>query len=180
MKTPEALWKAVRQRVAVVLRDEKQRVNLLVLLGLAGMVLLCLSEWIPGAGSGQVLEPEVGISTASAREEDYARALEEKLSDTLRCIDGVGRCKVMVTLSTSEQTVYAQDVEQNGEETRKEHVVLGQDALVEGVLAPDIQGVAVVCDGGNRTAVQYAVTQSVSALTGVGANRITVNQMASE
>lgn len=176
MKQLADIWQNLRRRIAVLAGDEKRRINLLVALGLAGMALLCLSEWLPSGDTQQ----ETARDTAAplVEEEAFVTALEARLSEMLSSMDGVGRCKVMVTLAAGEQTVYAQDTEQKGEETRTEHVVLGRQALVEGTRAPDVQGVAVVCDGGDDAAVQYTVTQTVAALTGVGTNRITVSRMA--
>ena len=36
-------------RLRTALADEKQRVNLLVLMGLAGLVLLAFSAWLPAS-----------------------------------------------------------------------------------------------------------------------------------
>ena len=61
-------------------------------------------------------------------------------------------------------------------------VLLGSgraDGLVETVQTPQVLGVAVVCEGGGNAAVQNRVTALVEALTGVGANHITVAKMAS-
>ena len=176
MKQLAGIWQNLCRRVAALAGDEKRRLNLLVALGLTGMALLCLSEWLPSGDTKQ--EPVCDAAAALVGEEEFVCALETRLSETLSSMDGVGRCKVMVTLATGERTVYAQDTEQSGEEMRTEHVVLGQQALVEGTRAPDVQGVAVVCDGGDNAAVQYAVTQTVAALTGIGTNRITVSRMA--
>ena len=63
-------------------------------------------------------------------------------------MEGAGRCRVMVTLSSGEETVYATDTEQGETSSRSEHVLLNDQALVERVQCPGIQGVAIVCEGG--------------------------------
>ena len=40
-------------RLRTALADEKQRVNLLVLMGLAGLVLLAFSAWLPADDAAQ-------------------------------------------------------------------------------------------------------------------------------
>ena len=45
--------------------------------------------------------------------------------------------------------------------------------------AMEVRGVAVLCEGGDQPGVQRRVTELVSALTGVGANHITVNKLQS-
>ena len=58
------------------------------------------------------------------------------------------------------------------------HVLPGGSGLVQTVRMPRVLGVAVVCAGGADAAVQNRVVTLVPALTGAGAHRITVAQMA--
>ena len=147
-------------RLRTALADEKQRVNLLVLMGLAGLVLLAFSA----------------VQETAA---DYAAQLESRLTSLIRRVDGAGDTAVMVTLESGSESVYATDTDRDGGST---HVLLGSggaDGLVETVQTPRVLGVAVVCEGGGTAAVQNRVTALVEALTGVGANHITVAKMAS-
>ena len=159
-------------RLRTALADEKQRVNLLVLMGLAGLVLLAFSAWLPADDAAQ---PAPVQETAA----DYAAQLESRLTALIRCVDGAGDTAVMVTLESGSESVYATDTDRDGGST---HVLLGSggaDGLVETVQTPRVLGVAVVCEGGGTAAVQNRVTALVEALTGVGANHITVAKMAS-
>lgn len=159
-------------RLRTALADEKQRVNLLVLMGLAGLVLLAFSAWLPADDAAQ---PAPAQETAA----DYAAQLESRLTALIRCVDGAGDTAVMVTLESGSESVYATDTDRDGGST---HVLLGSggaDGLVETVQTPRVLGVAVVCEGGGTAAVQNRVTALVEALTGVGANHITVAKMAS-
>ena len=138
-------------RLRTALADEKQRVNLLVLMGLAGLVLLAFSAWLPADDAAQPAPAAVQETAA-----DYAAPLE-----------------------SGSESVYATDTDRDGGST---HVLLGSggaDGLVETVQTPRVLGVAVVCEGGGTAAVQNRVTALVEALTGVGANHITVAKMAS-
>lgn len=173
-KILEPLFNSVRQH----LKDEKSRVNLLIVLGLGGMLLLCLSEWMPDS-TPAVQSSTAPTTTTSAGEDNaaYIQQLEQRLQTLLEDVDGAGRCSVMVTLASGEETVYATDLEQGETTSRSEHVILGEEALVERVQPPTIQGVAVLCEGGDDSSVQNAVTELVRALTGVGANHITVEKM---
>ena len=115
---------------------------------------------------------------------NYEQQLEERLTGLISAMDGAGRAKVMVTLEAEEETVHAQDPERSrdsgGEASRSTHVLAGgAAALVEAVLQPEVRGVAVLCEGGDQPGVQRRVTELVSALTGVGANHITVNKLQS-
>lgn len=160
-------------RLRTALADEKQRVNLLVLMGLAGLVLLAFSAWLPTDDAAQ---PAPAMQETAA---DYAAQLESRLTALIRRVDGAGNTAVMVTLESGSESVYATDTDRDGGST---HVLLGSggaDGLVETVQTPRVLGVAVVCEGGGTAAVQNRVTALVEALTGVGANHITVAKMAS-
>lgn len=159
-----------RQRM----QGDKKTLDLLLLLGLAGMALLCLSEWLPADA-----EPQEPAQAPVAQEsvDSYTAQLETRLEEMITEVDGAGRCRVMVTLAAGKETVYATDTEEGENTSRSEHVLLGEQALVESVQSPQIQGVAVVCEGGGDIVVQNTVTELIRALTGIGANHITVTKM---
>ncbi len=177
MKDTAAKWQALAGRFRAALADEKKRVNLLLCTGLAGLLLLALSEWLPD-GTSQAPSSTPAPETIS--QQDYAAQLENRLQELVMQVDGVGRAEVMVTLAQGEESVYATDRETTGEETsRVSHVLTGDDGLVETVQMPKVLGVAVVCEGGESPAVQNCICALVGSLTGVGANHITVAKMAS-
>lgn len=158
------------------LQQEKPRLNLLILLGLAGMALLCLSEWMPGSEPAAA-EGTSAVVTQAETPQSYASQLEQQLEELIGEVEGAGRCRVMVTLVSGEETVYATDTEQGETSSRSEHVLVDDKALVERVDCPGILGVAVVCEGGGSSSVQNTVTRLVQALTGIGSNHITVTKM---
>lgn len=124
-------------RLRTALADEKQRVNLLVLMGLAGLVLLAFSAWLPADDAAQPAHAAVQETAA-----DYAAQLESRLTALIRCVDGAGDTAVMVTLESGSESVYATDTDRDGGST---HVLLGSggaDGLVETVQTPRVLGVA--------------------------------------
>ncbi len=143
--------------------------ELLLLLLAAGILLLFL-----GGGTQKKQEAvSEGAADVAARTEAYRLALEEEL--TLLCgkIEGVGQLSLLVTLDGSERAVYATDVGQNG---RLDYVVNGGEGLLLYRENPSVRGVAVVCEGGNDPAVQAALTSLLSAVLGIGVNRISVGR----
>ena len=157
------------EKLRAVLADEKKRVNLLVCMGLAGLLLLAVSAWLPA---------ESPAAPQPVQSEDYAAQLEARLTELIARVDGAGKTAVMVTLESDSERIYATDTDRDGAST---HVLLGSggtDGLVETVQTPQVRGVAVVCEGGGSPAVQSRVTALVETLTGVGANHITVAKMA--
>ncbi|MGN0976389.1 MAG: stage III sporulation protein AG [Gemmiger sp.] len=167
----------LKKRLDALATDRKRLMNLLILAGIAGMLLIALSEWIPEA---EEAPKQTGSQTSVDTQEDYAACLERRLTELLACEEGVGRVRVMVTLVTNEQTIYAKDRQYDDGALREESHVLvsgNEPALVETVAAPEILGIAVICDGGGNASVASSVTQILSALTGVGASHISVSQM---
>lgn len=157
-------------RLRAALADEKQRVNLLVCMGLAGLLLLAVSSWLPADSSTQSAAPAAMTDSTA----DYAAELETRLTALISRVEGAGKTAVMVTLESGSESIYATDTDSDGSST---HVLLGSgeaDGLVETVETPRVLGVAVVCEGGGSAAVQSRVTALVQALTGIGTNHITV------
>ena len=165
-------------------KDDKKRINLLLVSGLAGMLLLCMSEWLP---AGQSTQNAAQSSQQSQPAAEYEQQLETRLAALIRAMDGAGETVVMVTLDCGEETTYAADTrtEKTSEDTRssaasqRTHLLAGAQPVVQSVQAPQVRGVAVLCQGGGNAGTQRRITELVSALTGVGASHITVNKMQS-
>lgn len=173
-----SLCKTLRERLG----GDKRLLNWIVLAGIAGMVLIALSEWLPDPQTEAVTEQE---EPAASTVSDYEADLEQSLEALICQVEGAGEARVMVTLSTSEYIVYATDSETHADgSSRQEHLLLDEKAeepaLVETTRTPEIQGVAVLCTGAESPDVQAKVTQIVQVLTGIGANRITVERMAQQ
>lgn len=130
-------------RLRAALADEKQRVNLLVCMGLAGLLLLAVSSWLPADSSTQSAAPAAMTDSTA----DYAAELETRLTALISRVEGAGKTAVMVTLESGSESIYATDTDSDGSST---HVLLGSggaDGLVETVETPRVLGVAVVCEG---------------------------------
>lgn len=167
-----ALW----QRLKPLWDDEKRRVQLLAAVGMAGLLLLAVSEWLPA-------ETAAAPSAAETQDIDYAAQLEQQMAELLATVEGAGSVRVMVTVSHREKTVYAADTESRADGSAASTPVLvnGNTAgLIETVYAPEVLGVAVVCTGGDDPAVQADITALVQALTDVGTHHITVAKMAAD
>ena len=149
-------------------KDDKKRINLLLVSGLAGMLLLCMSEWLP---AGQSTQNAAQSSQQSQTAAEYEQQLETRLAALIRAMDGAGETVVMVTLDCGEETSSAA--------SQRTHLLAGAQPVVQSVQAPQVRGVAVLCQGGGNAGTQRRITELVSALTGVGASHITVNKMQS-
>lgn len=148
-----------------------------LLVAVAGMVLLLWPSG--GAGGGDDVEP----GTALAGEETFSvEELEERLADTLSRIQGAGSTTVLLTVDSGMERVLAEDVSQSqseGESSWDSQTVVisgdnGEEAVLLAQYYPSFRGALVVCAGGDDPQVQLQITRAVSALTGLGSDRITV------
>ncbi|MBE5710607.1 MAG: shikimate kinase [Oscillibacter sp.] len=105
-------------RLRTALADEKQRVNLLVCMGLAGLLLLAVSSWLPADSSTQSAAPAAKTGSTT----DYAAELETRLTALISRVEGAGKTAVMVTLESGSESIYATDTDSDGSST---HVLLG-------------------------------------------------------
>ena len=163
-KLPEgAVWKAL------------DRYKYVLIVIAAGIILLL---WPTG-------ERERNGGTAAAadvRETFDLEALEEKLSRTLSKVEGAGEVTVTLTVKRGMEQVLASDratsVGERGSSVEEETVLVntgsGQETVLLTQKYPTFQGALVVCQGGDSAEVRLLLTQAVSALTGLGADRITV------
>lgn len=106
---------------------------------------------------------------------------EARLAQTLSQIEGAGEVTVLLSLADGPRQVLAQDIRQDaGRGETIETVVLsqggGQETLVVQELSPRYQGAVLVCPGGDDPAVCLQLTEATSALTGLGADRISISK----
>ena len=125
---------------------------------------------------------EAPVVPSQQEQEDYAAALEQRLTEILSSIEGVGKVEVALTLERGSYTHYHQDVQHNGQDEERKTVILSEGsaydkAAVTTVDYPRFQGALIVCQGGGNAAVQLRLVEAVTALTGLGSDRIKVVKM---
>ena len=154
-------------------RFGKYRYGILVLA--IGLLLILL----PTSGS----EESANTDTADTEEYFSVEVMEEKLEEILSQIEGAGRIDVMLTVESGMKHIFAQDgrVERDSNqllEERETVVVSSGSGTQETVLVqqiyPQFQGALVVSEGGGDPSVRLSLTEAVAALTGLGADKISV------
>ena len=153
---------------------EKGKFALLVL-GLGVLLLL----WPSGEGKTEV-------SSSEPTAEETAAAQQKEMERILSRIEGTGELHLMLTLESDGQRTLAETAEESAggsaeapeSQSRRETVILsvsgGEEVVVTRRESPVYRGALVVCQGADRAEVKLAVTRAVAALTGLGADRITV------
>ena len=141
-------------------------------------------------GAGLLLWPGRGQAPAQARRESEpvpVAEIQREMEEILGAMSGVGQVKVMLTVDSDGERQLAQDttLSYRGETSapedysRKSEIVLvdagsGDETVVVRTMYPTFRGALVVCEGGGSAEVRLAVTEAVSALTGLSAGRVTV------
>ncbi|MBQ7688358.1 MAG: hypothetical protein IJT27_03975 [Clostridia bacterium] len=156
------------------LRKDK-KIMLPALAGVAGLLLLL-------ASGAQTSEKTLAADDYFALRTRTEEALEKKAEKLLSTVAGVGKVRVVVTLESLEETVYAKDGETRGDSESDQHVVLKQSGseygLSERVVMPTVRGVAVSCEGAASAAIRQEVCSLLCAAFGVSANRVYISRMA--
>lgn len=120
-----------------------------LLLALAGILLLLF-----GGGLTDLFEKQGAAKEDPAA---YRLSLERELASLCAEVKGVGRVTVMITLAEGERTAYS-------------------GSKIASVTPPAVLGAAIVCDGGGDAATRAELVRLVSALLGIGSNRVTVSE----
>lgn len=145
----------------------------------AGVVLMAL----PALGGGASRQEPAG---QSGQEVDFeTEELEGRLEEALSRMEGVGQAQVVLTLRAGPGQVLAQDTQrtagENQSQSSQSTVVISrgsgnEEPVVLQQLSPQFQGALVVCSGGDDPSVRLRVVEAVSALTGLGADKISVSK----
>ena len=170
-------------------------ITLVVIAGVLGIALIYCST---------VFRPQQQTVTAESSDEQsdelqsYRNSLCEELGNMLASMDGVGRTKVMITLSGTERNIYATDTDYNDRETSRKDgntenadkqnnekrscIVIRQKdgsekALTVGRMMPQIMGVLVVCEGADNEGVAERVTKAVCAALNIGQTHVCVSKL---
>ncbi len=136
---------------------------------------------ISSASHTRYSEKREGLETKTDTS-SYEEALERRLEEIISSVEGVGKCKVMITLEKDDRKIFAKDSYTEEKENKYEYVIVrsrdgGDDGLVENTVMPEIRGVAVVCDGGDSAVVRTEVISLVSSVFSLSSARISVSKM---
>ena len=160
-------------KLAGKIKGPMEKYRLVWLVILAGLILLMLPM-------GEEEEPVQETPTATTQF-DLA-ALENRLEEALSKIDGAGEVTVVLTIQNGPRQVLAQDVDRRtveGENT--ETVILSRGSSAQETVAvqelyPSYQGALLICEGGDDPDVRLKLTEATSALTGMGADKISISK----
>ena len=159
------------------LRDVTDRYKYCLLVILIGFLLLAL----PGQKNRN--PTDVSAASGSGQNAFDLKKMEEKLEHVLSKIEGAGKVTVVLTVKTGTRQVLAEDgeiIQKSSDMERSSSTVVlskgsgSQEVVSVQEIFPQFQGALVVCAGGNSPAVKLKLVEAVSALTGLGSDKISI------
>lgn len=162
-------------------------------IGLIGMALIFLSGFFKN-GEKAVSANAVPQPVAESSVDGYTEQVQASLKDIVSSIDGVGSCKILVTLEKSAQYVYATEEKKSKQTTQDQaanatvknedssetkYIIVkdkdgSQKALAVTEVQPTVKGVVVVCEGGNQPGVQQNIINAVTTALNISSARVCV------
>lgn len=176
---------------------KKEQWIVLLLVGILIMTVLIPTEKNTFSGSQMYKNQTETEKQQNIPDQEEWDGYEEKLEELLCQLEGAGQVKVMITKSTSKESIVEKDqpysiqMNQNGgendtksqQENREETTVFEKDSqgnetpYITKTLAPQIGGVLVMAQGGDNAVVARNITEAVMALFGIEAHKIKVMKM---
>lgn len=175
--------KKIDSKIKEWLSEIKNKKTLwIVLLGICGIALICLSELFP-KDTAEIHKTEENFRLDfSERETELENRLEEAVSK----INGAGETDITVTYESTKEFFYAKNSsETNGDtetESEFEFVIIdganGEEPIFIKADEAKIRGVLVVCEGGGNALVREKIIEAICALLDIPSNKVSVAEMA--
>lgn len=198
-----------------ILKNQKFGKDSFLIMILGGILLLIIA-WPTSSGKRQqnmvgrtgdgettVLKDQAAQSSAMSGENHtaYAAEMEERLTQLLESVQGVGKVQVMITYASGYELVPLQETTRNSDRTEETdanggtRTILAESLSQETVYTvdeqgnqvpyvlrmkePEIIGVAVCAQGGGEASIRQNITEVIQSLFRIEANRIIVTRMKS-
>lgn len=180
--------------------EKMPRKNQLVLLLLTGILLLVIAIPVSKPAEETLEDTQSTQSAAMQETGDYEEYLEKKTARALEDVEGVGEVTVMITLKSDGQKIIEKDQSSSAQTTEEADSGGGTRSVedqssdktsiyeqtadgastpyVSKELAPEVEGVVVIADGGDDAVVARNITEAVQALFGVEAHKIKIMKRA--
>ena len=133
-------------------------------------------------GSGRSAGEGAAEVSAGTAEDFDLEGFEQRLAEALSRVDGAGETRVVLTLDGGTRSVLARDSQTDGDGSGSSTVVTvgrgsgNQSVVPVQTLTPSFRGALVVCPGGDDPEVRLQITEALSALTGLGADKISISE----
>lgn len=174
---------------------QDKKVKLIVMVGVIGILIMLIGNMNKQSEVEQV--SNLNVEEDSAK---YVSDLENKVLELIKSIEGVGQAKVMITLESGVENVYAGEEKKNTDTTEnidttdqskkiqqknqyEQKLILiegksgGREALIKTQLEPIVKGVVVVCEGGGNSEVEERIMGAITTALNVSYNKVWVTKL---
>lgn len=175
----------IKDKALALFNNDTKKVKIIVGIGLLGLVLILASQIFENNGNNT--KNTSNDNTAVISYDEYTQSLENKLTSLISSIDGVGECKVMITLENTKESVYATNYDNKNDadsnNSKGEYVIYdsnnGEAPILIMEYMPTVKGVSVVCSGGDNTVIREKIISLVTSLFNISTNRVSVSKIKS-
>ena len=184
-------------------QEKKEKAVIIFLLGVFFLLAATpLSSFSGKKKAETAIDKETNPKQSEKNEEydAYIEALENKLEKTIGGMEGAGKVLVMITLKDNGEKILDKNQpyesesiksKEEGKESETTSIKSDQETVLiekEGDTAPivvqemypEIEGVVVVCEGGDNTALALHIKEAVQALFSIDAHNIVVCKLQQE
>ena len=172
-----------------LISSNSKKTKLITFLALLGILLITLASFIPT--NKNTKNKNLKNNSTETDINTYTNKLENKINNIVKQIEGVGNCKVLITMENGIENIYANsekkmsNLNENISGTPSQHndvqrdIVLidgneGKQALMVTLKEPPVKGVVIVCQGAENELVAKRVTYAVSKALKITINRLSV------
>lgn len=174
-------------KITELLKSEKAG-KILFFVGIAGIALIFMSSLFSGSSKES--------STANTSSSDYADEMEKKITNIVEGITGNSNIRVLVTLESEAEYIYAQEANQTTDttedskssdeyktqkkdSTQNQYITIdsadgGESPLVVTQLSPTVKGVVVVAQGVDNNEISERIKEAVTTALDISPKRVCV------
>lgn len=169
------------------LKNDKKNL-IIIFVGFLGIILLAISNFSSNDSINTNEDKVKNEANDIFTVEQIESNLEERLSETISKLSGVRDVTVMVSISSAGEYVYAKNdkSESDSDSSSLDSEIVIYDSgendsgLIVTIKSPDVLGVAVVCEGGEKAVIKSEIIQLVTSLFGIGSDRVYVGAKSSK
>ena len=175
-------------------------VKVIVLCGVLGILCIMFSSLFSGGKEKKSPNQETNPQEVSYISlTNYENELRQNLAEIICSIDGAGSTKVMLTMESTVEQVYATNKSVNQKDsnnTRQSDTADNKDLSTQSTyttvelsdgtqqtvlvkeIQPKVRGVLVVCEGGDNNIVKEKVTDAVTKMLDISSSKVSVAPLA--
>ena len=149
-----------------------------IVVGVIVMLLILISD----LSESDTSRADVSNNTINFEASDiYSEDIEKQLCSILETIEGVGKADIMLTLTSTEEYVYAETMKQGSSQSENDYIIIDKgsqkEALIKKINNPAISGVVIVCEGGDDPRICERIYKAVSTALDISTAKIYVAEM---